>query len=199
MDAVDLAGLIVARVCHDLAGPMGALANGAELVADEPDPAIRAEFMDLVLDGAAKLGARLRFLRLAYGGAANGPPIRADEARDALAGVIAAEGRMALDWRVGAAELPRDHARLLLLLAMTAADAGEGRATVFVEDAATGVGGGRALLPDEAAAILEGRATGPPPSRLAAPLLARTIADRMGRVLRATSTDDGLRIAIEPG
>jgi histidine phosphotransferase ChpT len=41
MNAIDLAGLLCSRLCHDLLSPVGALNNGLELMADEQDPEMR--------------------------------------------------------------------------------------------------------------------------------------------------------------
>lgn len=197
---VDLAGLIVARVCHDLAGPAGALANGAELIADEPDPAIRAEFIAMIADGAARMGARLRFVRLAYGGLTDGPPVSADEARGTLAGLLSADGRLALEWRVARDTLPRDEARLLLVLAMLVADATEGRATLVVENDAAGVRDARAVDSAAIATLLEaGETSNAVPSRLAASLFARALAQHAGAKLRVDSGADWARVEVLQG
>lgn len=63
---LDLASLMCARLCHDLAGPVGAVNNGAELLAEGG-----AESMDdaheLISTCAGQAVRRLRFFRLAYG------------------------------------------------------------------------------------------------------------------------------------
>ncbi len=68
-DPLRLAELLCARLCHDLSGPIGAIANGAELLSDEPaGTAPSAEVMALLADSALTAGVRLRFLRTALGG-----------------------------------------------------------------------------------------------------------------------------------
>ncbi|KAB2855194.1 MAG: histidine phosphotransferase, partial [Sphingopyxis terrae] len=37
-DRVDFASMMASRLCHDLLSPVGAFANGLELLADEKDP-----------------------------------------------------------------------------------------------------------------------------------------------------------------
>src|SRR3546814_4251487 len=37
-DRVDFASMLASRLCHDLLSPVGAFANGLELLADEKDP-----------------------------------------------------------------------------------------------------------------------------------------------------------------
>ena len=58
--------LLCSRICHDLAGPVGAVSNGLELVremASGPD----TEAMDLVDLSASQMFQRLRFFRSAFG------------------------------------------------------------------------------------------------------------------------------------
>ena len=62
-DAFGLAGMVCARVCHDLAGTLGALTGALEMVADAPDQ----EALALAQDCARELAARLRLLRAAWG------------------------------------------------------------------------------------------------------------------------------------
>src|SRR3546814_15485189 len=46
-DRVDFASMLASRLCHDLLSPVGAFANGLELLADERDPEMRARCIDL--------------------------------------------------------------------------------------------------------------------------------------------------------
>lgn len=68
--------LLVAHLCHDLIGPIAAIGNGVELLADE-DPEFAHDAIALVGDSARKANRRLQFYRFAYGfsgGAVAGPP-----------------------------------------------------------------------------------------------------------------------------
>ena len=59
---------VVVRIYHDLAGPIGALANGIELLAMEhADGGAAAEILGLLQDSARALAARLNFLRAVFG------------------------------------------------------------------------------------------------------------------------------------
>lgn len=61
-----VAGLLAARLCHDLVGPAAAVDNGVELIVDMPlDP--EPEAMALVAESSRQLTRRLRFYRFAYG------------------------------------------------------------------------------------------------------------------------------------
>jgi len=76
--------LLTARLCHELIGPIAAINNGVELLADEP-VLVKDEAQDfvhhaiaLVGDSARRAASRLQFYRFAYGyghgGSMGGPP-----------------------------------------------------------------------------------------------------------------------------
>src|SRR6266446_1172522 len=58
--------LLAARLCHDLIGPLAAIANGVELLAEE-DPDFVRDAVALVGESARKANRRLQFYRFAYG------------------------------------------------------------------------------------------------------------------------------------
>jgi histidine phosphotransferase ChpT len=63
----DLIALICSRLCHDLAGSIGAVNNGVELLAEETDAAMREEAIGLIAQSASDAARRLSFFRLALG------------------------------------------------------------------------------------------------------------------------------------
>jgi histidine phosphotransferase ChpT len=63
--------LLMARLCHDLAGPIAAVGNGSEMLADEA-PNVAAETLHLLVDSAGEAAGRLQFYRFAYGFGAGG-------------------------------------------------------------------------------------------------------------------------------
>lgn len=68
MDATapaDLAALLGSRICHDLVNPLGALANGLELLAME-DPRL-ADLAGLLGDSLTAATVRVQFFRIAFG------------------------------------------------------------------------------------------------------------------------------------
>ncbi len=122
-EALHLAELLCSRICHDLSGPVGAAAAGAELVSESGgDP----ETLELVSTSAAAASARLTFLRAAFGYSSQ--PQRTQALRttvDKYFGSMAQGGvsPLSLTWTIAEAELPADAARLLLNLVMTGRDA----------------------------------------------------------------------------
>jgi histidine phosphotransferase ChpT len=65
--STDLIALICSRLCHDLAGSIGAVNNGVELLAEETDAAMREEAIGLIAQSAHDAARRLAFFRLALG------------------------------------------------------------------------------------------------------------------------------------
>ncbi|MCW0235643.1 MAG: histidine phosphotransferase family protein [Ferrovibrio sp.] len=66
-DDLDLVALICSRLCHDLAGSIGAVNNGVELLAEETDATMREEAIGLIAQSASDAARRLSFFRLALG------------------------------------------------------------------------------------------------------------------------------------
>jgi len=98
MQDLQLAALLCSRLCHDLIGPIGALNNGIEILADEDEPAMREQATQLLGDSADEAARRLRFYRLAFGASGGmGQSIPLSEAREATLGLFH-KGRTKLEW-----------------------------------------------------------------------------------------------------
>ncbi len=61
-----VAELLASRLCHDIVGPIGAVNNGMELMADE-SLGMADDALELASNSAAQAAAALQFFRLAYG------------------------------------------------------------------------------------------------------------------------------------
>jgi len=139
---VELVALLCTRLCHDLAGPIGAVSAGVELLSDDADPAFVVEATALLRHSADASSARLKFFRTAFG----------EPGRSSLSGPVrsliegyagALSGGITLDWRdqggglgtTGAGE--GEAVRLLLTLSLVAADClcGSGGLTVELHPA----------------------------------------------------------------
>lgn len=116
--SVDLASLLCSRLCHDMLSPVGALSNGLELLADEKDPEMRARCFEL-LEQSAKISTdKLKFFRLAFGAAGGfGDAVPAEEPHALIAALVGDKGRIALNWAVASASLPKPAVKVLLNLA----------------------------------------------------------------------------------
>ncbi|MDR6263917.1 histidine phosphotransferase family protein [Roseobacter sp. N2S] len=108
----DITALISARICHDLASPLGAIANGVELLelsgmADTPESILLA-------DSVTAATARMAFIRMAYGSAQMTTMVGASKAQKILAGNFS-EKKIMVQWRVSQ-ETPKPMIKLLFLL-----------------------------------------------------------------------------------
>jgi histidine phosphotransferase ChpT len=112
-EAGQLCALIGSRICHDLVNPVGAIANGVELLQLGGAAPGSAE-LALVADSVAETAARLRFFRIAFGQAAPGQSLDAAEAREILAGCHAG-GRLTVAWELPGS-CPRGEAQVAFLL-----------------------------------------------------------------------------------
>ena len=69
-DDQDLSALLGSRICHDLISPLGAIANGVELL--QMSGAAASPEVALIAESVANANARIRFFRVAYGIASAG-------------------------------------------------------------------------------------------------------------------------------
>ncbi len=61
-----MAELLCTRLCHDLTGPIGAVANGAEFLSEEGFD-LQSQAVELIATSAGQAVSRLQFYRKAYG------------------------------------------------------------------------------------------------------------------------------------
>ena|SRR5437870_2668281 len=115
-----IAGLLASRLCHDLGGPLGAVSNGLELIAE--DDAMAKEALALAQRSAKRASSRLQFFRYAFGAAGAEPNFGPGEARP-LAVNLLTTGEVAIDWPESkGVELPQGSGRLLLNLTLLAVE-----------------------------------------------------------------------------
>jgi histidine phosphotransferase ChpT len=113
---LELAALISSRICHDVISPVGAIANGLEMLGEEQDESMREQTMDLIRKSARQASAKLQFARLAFGAAGSaGAEI---DLRDAerVARDFVQEGKHTLSWQGPHVTLPKNKVKLLLNL-----------------------------------------------------------------------------------
>lgn len=114
-ETTDLVALICSRLCHDLAGSIGAVNNGVELLAEETDPAMREDAIALIAQSANDAARRLAFFRLALGasGSMSEPMAWAEFSRVAKA--YFEGGKLSLLLPASAEPLPKPLGKALLL------------------------------------------------------------------------------------
>lgn len=118
-----LAEMLCARLCHDLVGPVGAISNGAEMLADEDDEDFRREAVRLMSDSALQVARRLRFYRLAFGGVGGATERIAVSKLHDIASDFFRGGKVDLGWRVSAEDIDARAAKLLLNMILLAGEA----------------------------------------------------------------------------
>lgn len=119
---VAFASALASRLCHDLLSPVGAFANGLELLGDEQDAEMRGRCVELLEQSALASASKLKFFRLAFGSAGGfGDTVPFSEVRSALQGMIG-DRPTKLNWMVEDDVLPKPAAKLLLNLGLMMTD-----------------------------------------------------------------------------
>jgi histidine phosphotransferase ChpT len=183
---LDLAALLCSRVCHDVISPVGAIANGLELMDDpETDAEMKATALDMVRSSAKTATAKLKFCRIAFGAAGSaGALIDLSEAGE-VAKAFVGEEKVKLDWQAPRENRPKQEVKLLLnmlLIALTGIPRG-GVVTVTAEgqNLAVRATGERAKINEGLAASLDGSADLTTlDARLVQPYYARILAEAAG-------------------
>lgn len=139
--------IVGSRICHDLASPLGAIANGLELLTlsglgESPELA-------LVEDSLRGAKAALDVSRIAFGRTAPGESVTAPALHEIAAGYYAGKPRLTLEWHLTGA-LSRAHAQIVLLACLCA-------------EQAVANGGNLAVGGDAQGARITARATPPTP------------------------------------
>lgn len=202
---LDLAALLCSRVCHDVISPVGAIANGLELIDDpETDAEMRATALDMVRSSAKTATAKLKFCRIAFGASGSaGAQIDMSEAGEVARGFVGEE-KVKLDWQAPRKNRPKQEVKLLLnmlLLALEGIPRG-GVVTVTAEarDFKVTAKGERAKIKDVMATALDGSAElATLDARLVQPYYARILADAAGLQLSMNMDgDDTVVVAAVP-
>lgn len=192
--SVDFASLLCSRLCHDLLNPVGALNNGLELLVDETDPDMREQCIGLLGDSARASARKLKFYRLAFGSAGGyGDTLPLHEIREAVDGMFAGSGRLAIEWMISDESLDKLPAKVLLNLALIAGEAlpRGGTLAIALERADAGVDiavrgeGPRLTMDSEIAKALTGAIEDDAlTSRtIAAAMIHRLVSDRGGEIV----------------
>lgn len=118
LSALELSALLASRVCHDIISPVGALANGLEVL-DEDQGAEMEEFaMELIRKSAKSATAKLKFSRLAFGASGSaGASIDTGEAEEVVSLYMAGE-KPDMTWTGIRSLVPKNRVKLLLNLVL---------------------------------------------------------------------------------
>jgi histidine phosphotransferase ChpT len=158
---LDLAALLCSRVCHDIISPVGAIANGLELMDDpDVDADMKATALDMVRSSAKTATAKLKFCRIAFGASGSaGAQIDMGEAGE-MAKAFVGDEKIRLDWQAPRENRPKAEVKLvlnMLMLAMAGIPRG-GLVTVTANGRNFNVSakGERAKVPQAMADVLTG-------------------------------------------
>ncbi len=169
-EALQLAELLCARLCHDIAGPLGALIGSLDL-ASEADGDLAEEAIGMARETGRSLISRLRLLRAAWAG--NGTELDLASLAELAQGlprprllldVSALSPTTVFDPKVGRVVL-----NLVLLAAEALPSGGTIRLDRAEDDLLVGVSGRRSAWPAGLGAALAGRVSFESPRELQAP------------------------------
>lgn len=108
-------------MCHDVISPVGAIANGLEVLDDEDDDAMRDIAMDLIRKSARQASVKLQFCRIAFGAAGSaGSHLDLGESGE-VAKAFFGDEKTTFEWNVPPETREKTQVKLLLNLAMMAA------------------------------------------------------------------------------
>lgn len=156
-----LTALVASRICHDLVGPLGAIANGLELMSMSGETTPESE---LIAESVASATARIRFFRVAYGISGADQMTSRSEITSTLQ-AVSRGGRVSYEWEPPG-DCRREEVRpvFLLLQCMETALPGGGRVRVGRDGPAWVVAGeGAQMRVDEALWRSLEPCGGPPP------------------------------------
>ena len=197
-DALDLRvlELLTARLCHELSGPIAAINNGVELLADEPvlangrvDPDFVQDAMALVGDSASRAASRLQFYRFAYGFGHGG--LMVGSAPDELATRFFEGTRIACNYGDSIRVMPLDWQKLACNLLLTGAEALSRGGSLILAAGPAGIkveaiGEFAALSPETSAALALATPVAALTSRSVQAYFTGLLADTLGRRLVRT-------------
>lgn len=112
---MDLAALLCSRVCHDVISPVGAIANGIELLDEGTDEETAEIAMDLIRSSAKNASARLQYARIAFGAAGSaGAHVDTGDAEGVARAFFDNEKKTDIEWHGERALMAKNQVKLLL-------------------------------------------------------------------------------------
>lgn len=196
--------IFAARICHDLVGPVGAIANGVELLADDGGKA-DPEVVQLISSSARSASRRLQYFRTAFGSGNALSETRALTDARALAVALLEDGKIRLDWSMPSADIEaaggRKIAKLILNLLLVASESLPRGGTIRVSFTADPAAlraeilaeGQQARLPDEQRQAFAQGPTGGPTARAVPAWLAQLAAAAVKGELSVREGDNSVR------
>ena len=122
MKITDLSALVASRLCHDLVSPVGAISNGLEIIAEEDDPEIIRQAVDLLNMSVRQAEYKLTFYRMAFGASASSGGEIASRDLVKAASDYLGEEKVAFEWPGDVIPLSRLQTRVLANLILLGRD-----------------------------------------------------------------------------
>jgi histidine phosphotransferase ChpT len=158
---LDLAALLSSRVCHDVISPVGAIANGIEVLDEaDGDPAMQKLALDMIRSSSRQANAKLKFCRIAFGAAGSaGSVIDMGEAGE-VAKAFVGEEKVKLEWNAPRENRPKLEVKLLLNMMLLGISGIPRGGVVSVDISGTDFTvraiGERAKVPENIAGVIDG-------------------------------------------
>ena len=89
--------IMASKICHDIISPVGAIANGIEIM-EELGPDAGEDVTQLISHSATQASAKLKTLRLAYGLGGSDSSIIPEDVHKIFGDFIAGENRVTQNW-----------------------------------------------------------------------------------------------------
>lgn len=197
---LELSALVSSKICHDIISPVGAIANGLEILEIEEDESMREHAMGLVRQSATTASAKLQFARLAFGAAGSaGREIDLNEAEKVARGV-AETGKHTVEWNGPPATLAKDKVKLLLNMTTIALEAlprgGTVRVSIVLEDSASAFEvrclGEKAKVPEDLGALMNGGLDRALDAHSIQPYFTIRLGEAVGMPLRVAAEDEAV-------
>ncbi|MBI4723726.1 MAG: hypothetical protein HY765_01505 [Rhodomicrobium sp.] len=116
LEDTTLAALISSKICHDLAGQIGAINNGLELLEEESDEDTRYYALELIHNSAKAAWAQLDFNRLAFGVSSSLGAVVPLGHVEQVARRYVENGKRKLHWQANVQDIEKELAKLVLAL-----------------------------------------------------------------------------------
>jgi histidine phosphotransferase ChpT len=207
----ELVSMLCSRLCHDLVGPISAVANGVEVLQQDDDADMRDAAVELLAHSAELAANRIKFYRVAFGASGGeGVMISLTDARDTVADFLK-DTRVTMRWSDesidDSAGLSKVGLKLLLNLILIASESmprgGEVEITISADGdrvkVAVSAKAERLALSDIAtAAFAGGELPDDIPAKAAPVLLAANLADVAGTTVVSEASGDTLTLTAHP-
>lgn len=200
LSALDLAALLASKICHDIISPVGALANGLEVLDEDQGEEMHEFAMELINKSAKSATAKLKFSRLAFGASGSaGASIDTGEAEAVVQNYMDGE-KADLAWQGARSLVPKNRVKLLLNLIMISLGAVPRGGNISVEILGEGDAaefrircvGPKARVPSEFLDMLNGTVEGEISGHGIQPYYAVLLARETGLTLSATADGEDI-------